>query len=145
MKLIQKSFPAKRISPMDQHFFFGYYDLQPFSGRYHLAHKVGFTDRLNRKNDVAQIGLLNVDTEKFEALDETYAWCFQQGAMLQWNPAAPNDEIIYNSKVGQEFVGTVLNIHTGAKRYLEKLSPKAYSPVGETLATGFSRYRFAPV
>lgn len=29
MKLIQKSFPAKRISPMDEHFFFGYYDLHP--------------------------------------------------------------------------------------------------------------------
>ena len=28
MKLIQKSFPVKRISPMDEHFFFGYYDLQ---------------------------------------------------------------------------------------------------------------------
>jgi len=139
MKLIQKSFPAKRISPMDEHFFFGYYDLQPFSGRYHLAHKVGFTDRLNKKNDVAQIGLLNVDTEKFECLDETYAWCFQQGAMLQWNPAAPNDEIIFNSKVGQEFVGTVLNIHTGAKRYLEK--PVAnVSPTGKyALGINFSR------
>lgn len=128
MKLIQKSFPVKRISPMDQHFFFGYYDLQPFSGRHHLAHKVEFTDHLNKMKDAAQIGILDIDTEKFEVLDETYAWCFQQGAMLQWNPAAPNDEIIYNARVGTDFVGVIMNIHTGAKRYLEKpvsnVSPK---------------------
>ena len=120
MKLIQKSFPVKRISPMDQHFFFGYYDLQPFSGRHHLAHKVDFTDHLNKMKDAAQIGILDIDTEKFEVLDETYAWCFQQGAMLQWNPAAPNDEIIYNDVVDGELAGVVMNIHNGAKRYLDR-------------------------
>ena len=90
-------------------------------------------------NDIAQIGLLDVDTEKFECLDETYAWCFQQGAMLQWNPAAPDEEIIYNSRIGNDFVGTILNIKTGTKRYLERPISNV-SPKGDyALGLNFSR------
>ena len=39
MKIIEKSYYAKRISPTDGHYTFGYYDIQPFNGNLHLAHK----------------------------------------------------------------------------------------------------------
>lgn len=138
MKLSYKSFPAKRISPLDGHYFFGYYDLQPFSGDMHLAHKVGFMDRVQRRGDVAEIGLLDVNTEKFECLDTTEAWNFQQGAMLQWMPGS-NEEIIYNCKAGLDYAAVVLNIKTGQKRYLDK--PVAnVSPMGDyALSINFHR------
>lgn len=100
MEVIKKSYYAKRISPMDGEYFFGYYDLQPFNGNLHLTHKVSDANKLHESGDVAEVGLLDITTEKYEKLDTTGAWCFQQGAMLQWNPLAPKDEVIYNSLGG---------------------------------------------
>ena len=141
MKMIYKSFPLRRISPMDGHYFFGYYDIQPINakGNLHLAHKVDFTDRLQRRGESVELGLIEMGTDKFERLDTTQAWCFQQGAMLQWNPAAPDDEIVYNCFDGNDYYATVMNIHTGAKRYLDR--PVAnISPKGDyALSVNFDR------
>ena len=128
MKVIKKSYYAKRISPLDGEYFFGYYDLQPFNGNLHLTHKVANADKLHERGDVAEVGLLDINTEKYERLDTTGAWCFQQGAMLQWNPLAPKDEVIYNSLGDGDYNATILNIHTGKKRFLDRpvanVSPK---------------------
>lgn len=145
MKLLEKSYHAKRISPTNGEFFFGYYDLQPFNGDLHLTHKVSFTERLHRKGDVAEIGLLDMNTATYEKLDTTGAWNFQQGAMLQWNPASPKDEIVYNCLSEGSYGATVLNIHTGQKRYLDR--PVAnISPKGDfALSINFPRmYNFRP-
>jgi len=145
MELSYRSFPARRISPAEGHYFFGYYDLQPISGNLHLAHRVNFTDRVQRRGEAAEIGIIDMDKEKFEQLDVTEGWCFQQGAMLQWNPASPNDEIIYNCFDGLDYYATVMNIHTGAKRYLDR--PVAnVSPNGDyALSINFDRlYDFRP-
>lgn len=76
MKLLEKSFHAKRISPLDGEYFFGYYDLQPFCGDLHLTHKIERADKLHKKGDRAEIGLLNINTSKYEKLDTTGAWNF---------------------------------------------------------------------
>lgn len=112
----------KRISPAEQHFFFGYYDLQPFDtkGKYHLAHRVDFIDRLHEKDDEAEIGLIELDTLKYTPLTTTKAWNFQQGAMLQWNPANPDSEIIYNALIDGQYVAVTENINTGKKKYAER-------------------------
>ena len=101
------SYPAKRITPADEYYFFGYYDLQPFnlSGAYHLAHKSTFMNRLQKKGDVVEFGVINMDNYKYERIGETRAWNFQQGAMLQWNPKEAEREIIYNDIVDGEQVG----------------------------------------
>lgn len=112
----------KRISPAEQHFFFGYYDLQPFDskGKYHLAHHVDFMDRLQEKDDEAEIGIIELDILKYSPITTTKTWNFQQGAMLQWNPAKPDSEIIYNALVDGQYVAVTENIHTGVKRYAER-------------------------
>jgi len=145
MKVIKKSYYAKRISPLDGEYFFGYYDLQPFNGNLHLTHKVVNADKLHERGDVAEVGLLDINTEKYERLDTTGAWCFQQGAMLQWNPLAPEDEVIYNSLGDGDYNATILNIHTGKKRFLDR--PVAnISPKGDyALSINMSRlYDFRP-
>ena len=145
MLLLEKSYHAKRISPTNGEFFFGYYDLQPFCGDLHLTHKVGFTDRLHKKGDVAEVGILDINTAKYEMLDTTGAWNFQQGAMLQWNPNAVGEEIIYNSLSSGDYCATILNINTGAKRFLER-PVAAVSPKGDfALSINFARmYNFRP-
>ncbi len=112
----------RRISPAEQHFFFGYYDLQPFDskGKYHLAHRVDFMDRLHEKDDEAEIGIIELATRKYTPLTTTKAWNFQQGAMLQWNPAKPDSEIIYNALVDGQYVAVTEDINTGKKKYADR-------------------------
>ena len=145
MKLLEKSYHAKRISPAGGEYFFGYYDLQAFCGNLHLTHKLNFTDRLQKRGDMAEVGLLDINTAKYEKLDITGAWNFQQGAMLQWNPLKPTEEIIYNSLSDGDYGATVLNIHSGKKRFLDR--PVAnVSPKGDyALSINFDRmYDFRP-
>lgn len=145
MKLLEKSYHAKRISPADGEYFFGYYDLQPFCGNFHLTHKLNFTDRLHKRGDMVEVGLLDIFTAKYEKLDITGAWNFQQGAMLQWNPLEPTEEIIYNSLSDGDYGATILNINNGKKRYLDR--PVAnVSPKGDyALSINFGRmYDFRP-
>ena len=89
---------VKRLTHGEDHYFFGYYDLPAWneSQSYHLCHRVKFWDRLPEKDDIAEIGLVDVNKQDFIPVVETTAWNFQQGAMLQWNPSSPNDEIIFN-------------------------------------------------
>lgn len=65
--------------------------------------------------------------------------------MLQWNPLAPEDEVIYNSLGDGDYNATILNIHTGKKRFLDR--PVAnISPKGDyALSINMSRlYDFRP-
>ena len=76
---------ARVITPDDGgHYFFGYYDLQPFdsTGRYHLCHKAPFEDRLPEADDICELGVIDLQTGKFIKYAETNAWNFQQGMMI---------------------------------------------------------------
>ena len=122
MKHLRKSVPVKRISPGNGHYFFGYYDLQPYneSEKFHLTHRTTFRNRLQNENDSAEVGFIDVSNGRYERLDTTYAWNFQQGAMLQWNPASSEREVIYNSMLDGEYCGVVMDINDGKKRYLDR-------------------------
>ena len=78
---------SKIITPSDgYHYFFGYYDLQPYSsdGNKHLCHRVSFIDRLPTGEDTAEIGYVDIDSKSFVHLATTHSWNFQQGTLLQW-------------------------------------------------------------
>jgi len=90
-----------------KHHFFGYIGhvrTIPWnrSGRYLLALQTGFQDRMPRATDAAEIVLL--DTRNGFApkvVDRTLAWNPQQGAMLYWNPAAPETQFFFNDRDSQ--------------------------------------------
>ena len=137
----------RRISPAEQHFFFGYYDVQPFDskGKYHLAHKVDFMDRLHEKDDEAEIGIIELDTLKYSPIATTKAWNFQQGAMLQWNPAKPDSEIIYNALIDGQYVAVTQDINTGKKKYADRSIANVSKDGKYGLSINMSRlYDFRP-
>ena len=128
-------------------YFFGYYDVAAFDarGRFHLYHRVGFMDRQPTRDDSAELGMLNVETKEKIKIAETTAWNFQQGAMLQWNPAAPDNEVVYNIRVGETYRAVIKNIKTKNERMLE-MPVAALDPKGRyALGINFARlFNFRP-
>lgn len=94
----------------NEHFFFGYYDLQPYSAdnSMHLAHKVGFMDRAPRKGDFAEIGFIRTNSGTFVPLAETRAWNFQQGALTQW--FQDGRSVVFNDFDGEKYVSRAVDL-----------------------------------
>ena len=88
--------PVRSISPEDGQYFFGYYDLMPYSpdGKRHLAGKLPFDGVLNTKDDIMEFGWL--EDGKFTKLFETNCWNFQQGILGQYQFDGKKNVIFYN-------------------------------------------------
>lgn len=88
--------PVRAISPAEGHYFFGYYDLMPYSpdGRRHLCGKLPFDGVLNTKDDVMEFGWL--EDGKFQKLFQTTCWNFQQGILGQYRFDGKRNVIFYN-------------------------------------------------
>lgn len=135
------------ISPKNDcsyHYFFGYYDLQSYSSddKKHLCNRVKFMDRLPNKDDVAELGYIDLDSGELTIFAETTAWNFQQGAMLQWYS---DDEVVYNIRDNDEYRSVIHNIKTDAKRYADRAVANV-SPDGKYgLSINFNRlFDFRP-
>lgn len=138
---------VRRLSPSDGHYFFGYYDVAAWTQneQYHLCHKVGFADRLPEAQDVAVLGSIRVSDGEFTPFAETTAWNFQQGSMLHWLPGSSSGEVVFNRRSGEDYVGVIGSIKTGAERCLDR-AVAAVSPTGRhALSINFSRlFGFRP-
>ncbi len=123
---------AELFTPVGEHCFFGYYDIPAFSadGKRHLYLKVRFMDRMQEKDDIAEIWVHDFEEGADERVAETTAWNFQQACMLQWHPANP-DEIIYNVRADTEcgYGAVIRNLRTGETRALDR-------PVANVARTG---------
>lgn len=88
--------PVRSISPENGHYFFGYYDLMPYSPdeKRHLAGKLPFDGKLNTKDDIMEFGYL--EDGKFTKLFETNCWNFQQGILGQYQFDGKKNVIFYN-------------------------------------------------
>jgi hypothetical protein len=120
---------VRQITQGPQHHFFGYIGhVQniPWNkgGRYIVALRTGFQDHLPRRDDAAEIVLLDTAHDYAErVVDRTLAWNPQQGTMLYWNPQAQETQFFFNDrdpKTGRIF--TVLfdvSAGNGGKRVRE--------------------------
>ena len=157
-RLVDKSMPATAPAPLrpltrgPKFHWFGYYDklqVDP-SGRYALGMQVDFEGRSPRPNDVIRIGMVDLaERDRWIDLDESRAWCWQAGCMLQWRPGSAH-EIVWNDRQGDHFRSHILNIKTGQKRTLPQpiftLSPDGRSALGidfhrlEDMRPGYGYY-----
>lgn len=125
-----------------EHHFFGYYDKSPWnrSETLLLAHEVSFNDRPPGPSDRATIGIVHLNEgNQFEPVAKTPAWNWQQGAMLQWDPGAPEDRILYNDRRDGRFVGVRRSLRDGEERVYQRPF-YALTPTGShALSLNFSR------
>lgn len=131
-------FDALTIGPR-QHFF-GYYEKCPWdeNNRDILAMEIHFANRMPKENEAISLGLIPHGTRRFEAFDQTFAWNWQQGTMLQWLPKQGR-KIIYNARAGQHFIGKIRDLESGQIRALP-LPIYTLSPNGDyALSLNFSR------
>ena len=87
----------------DEHFFgyIGHVQNIPWngSGRYILAMRVGFHDRMPISDDVADIVLIDTENDyAIRKIEQTRAWNPQQGTMFYWNPDAPDTQFFFNDR-----------------------------------------------
>lgn len=77
---------SKRFFTPHCHTFFGYYDINPFSAdeTLLLVHRVPI--KKSPKATPAELGyyFIQDDKKSFHPIDQSYAWCWQQGSRLQW-------------------------------------------------------------
>ncbi len=133
---------ARAVTSDPGYHWFGYYDKCPWSadGRLMLAMEVDFMDRIPTGEDGIRVGLVDLESgTEFHALDETRAWCWQQGTMLQWLGTDPNRLIIYNSIEDGRYVSVIRDVHSGETRTLPR-PVYAVSPDGtQAVSLNFAR------
>jgi hypothetical protein len=117
--------PARAVTRGPEHHFFGYYDKCPWdsTGRYLLAMQIGFHDRQPEPGEPLTVGMVDLrDGQRYLPLDETKAWSWQQGTMLQWLGSAPDRQIIYNTLNADEngYGAIVRDVHDGRVRRLPR-------------------------
>jgi hypothetical protein len=109
----------RAVTKGPRHHFFGYYDKCPWdsTGRYLLGLETEFMHRPPGPGDTATIGIVDLkNNNSWEPLEQTRAWNFQQGCMLQWLGTDPDDpKIIYNDLQDGHLVAVVLHIRSGKK------------------------------
>lgn len=122
-----QKFSIRTLTRGPKHHFFGYYGISPWnrSGKYLLCLESDFQDHLPGPDEPASVGIVDADTGEFAKVSETRAWNFQQGAMLHWNPLEPETQILYNDRRDDQVVSVMLDVKSGARRYL----PRAISGV----------------
>ncbi|MCX7805074.1 MAG: hypothetical protein N3A38_07780 [Planctomycetota bacterium] len=133
MPVIEKFLPAEPVTPGPGHWWFGYYDKFPWdvTGRYMLAMRSEFMDRPPRSGDRAEIGTIDLNSGcAWRKLDETGAWNWQQGSMLQWLPDAPDRLILYNILDGDRYACAIRDVRNGEVRVLPR-PVYAVSPDGK--------------
>lgn len=135
-----QSVPIERLTREPGQYFYGYYDNQPFSadGRYHLAHKVPFMNRMQTGTDMAELGMIRLSDCAWIPVGETYAWNFQQGSMFQWR-AGHSDEVVYNVLYTDAYRAVVANVVTGERRTLPRALANISSDGRWGLAVNFPR------
>jgi len=123
------SLESRQLTTGPKHHFFGYIGHGqniPWnqSGRYLVALRTDFQDRMPHAGDAAEIVLLDTRHDyAVRVLDHTRAWNPQQGTMLYWNPDAPETQFFFNDrnpKTGKVFcVRYDLSVGNPGKRVQE--------------------------
>jgi hypothetical protein len=98
------TYEVRQLTSGPAHHFYGYIGHvgnSPYSadGRYLIALRTTFQDRMPGPQDAADIVLLDAQQKYAETkLDETRGWNPQQGAMMYWNPEQPSRQFFFNDR-----------------------------------------------
>jgi glycosyltransferase involved in cell wall biosynthesis len=142
--LFNQLVPIKRISPPNEHNFFGYFDLEAQKQNEYLSLSVPYIHKFPEKNDIAKIRIIK--NGKAYDVDETKAWNFQQGCFLQYRPGY-NNEIVYNifDEDSKKYKAVIYNTKTKKKKIISHPIANISSDGNTALSVNFSRlYDYRP-
>lgn len=131
-----------RVSPKGIHAFFGYYNLNPVcaNNRFLLIHSTAFGKRMPRPGEPAQIEVIDLhDQYKSYPVAQTYAWNWQQGAMLQWYPFSGQDSVIFNDVQDGRLISRLLNVNSGKSEVIPRPVYALSSTKKTALSINFTR------
>ena len=111
---------ARAVTSGPLYHWFGYYDMPcwDISGRYLLSMEADFQHCPPTGEDVATIGMTDMETGEYTRLTQTLAFNFQQGAMMHWLPTDPGRKIIFNDRVEGQFASVVMDVFSGEREVL---------------------------
>ena len=138
---ISSKYNWRKLTPDDRHYFFGYYDRNPWNGDLtkHLVMKAPQIQRLPARGERAEVGLIDLEGH-YEPLVTTRAWCHQQGCMELFLKHRP-DCFIFNDYEESEgrLVARIYQLGKGVVGRYE-LPVYAISPDGKwAVSLNFSR------
>lgn len=115
-------FLVRKLTSGPMNHFFGYYGMSPWnkSETRMVCLESSFHDRMPQPGEKARVGVVDPLTGAFTPISETEAWNLQQGSLLHWNPTNPEEEIIYNDRIGSDLGAVSLNVNTGKKSILPR-------------------------
>ncbi|MGI6454198.1 MAG: hypothetical protein ACOX5R_01080 [bacterium] len=133
--------PCRAITREPGSHWFSYYDKFQFdpTNRYVLGMRVEFNDRSPKPDDIIHLGYIDLENDdQWVEFDETTAWNWQQGCMLQWLPGS-SSEVIFNVREEGFYASKIMDVFTRQERYL----PQAIYAVGpkgrEAVVPNFAR------
>jgi hypothetical protein len=130
------NFMVRPLTHEPHHHFFGYYGINPWgpAGTRHLALQTTFDDHIPKIDDVADVGLVDRDSGRFQPLAQTAAFNLQQGAMLHWVSVDDIDRLTFNTWRDGRAASTGIDPLTGDAQHYEA-AIAAVSP-SEPIAMG---------
>ena len=133
-----------RVSPHEICSFFGYYDKSPWNhtDSYLLYLSTDFDDRMPNPDDSARICLVDFsDLRNMKVLGKTRAWCWQQGAMLQW--MGTTDKIIFNDYEKGYYSSRIIDINADRIKSLSRPIYALSKDGTKALSLDFDRIHFS--
>lgn len=114
----QCSLPVKKLSLKNEHLYFGYYDISPFSRdeKFVLAIAAPLNNRSPEPNSRVHVGYFVLNEAKhsdFKVIGASTTWGWQQGSRLQWYPLSSSKHILYNQIVNGQYGAVIQDIGTG--------------------------------
>ena len=128
--------PYKQITFGPNAHWFAYYDKNETdpTGRYVLAMRTSFEDRMPESTDTIEIGMVDtLDNCKWIKLGTSSAWGWQQGCQLQFLPGTKS-EVIWNDRENGKYVSRIMDIYTKKVRTIP-MPVYAVSPDGKWAVT----------
>ena len=127
-------------SPPGNHFF-GYYGITPWDRgqRYHLALETDFHEHRPQADDVASVGLVDLEAGEFFPKGQTSAFNLQQGTMLHWIDAGYGEEFTFNDWERDRLVSRALNPETGDCRTINGAIAAVSPARPEAIGLSFGR------
>lgn len=130
----QTLLPVTKVTPDDGFYVHTYYDVCPFSPseRYLVVSKLPYENNPPKYGDVADVCIIDLESQLIETIYTTKCWGHQTGTMAQWGAT---DQFIYTNDVIDGIAVCIeIDLHTKGIRALEgplyHISPNGKSIIG---------------